>query len=136
MANYNKVILVGNLTRDPEIRYTAGGSAVVTMGLAVNRRYQLNEETKEEVLFVDVVVFGKQAENVNQYLKKGRPVLVDGRLSYRTWDGKDGQKKSKHEVVATIVQFLGTSGTKTAGGEAGAAAANEIPSITEDEIPF
>jgi single-strand DNA-binding protein len=135
MANYNKVILVGNLTRDPEIKYTAGGSAVVTMGLAVNRKYQLNEETKEEVLFVDVVVFGKQAENVNQYLQKGRPVLVDGRLSYRTWEGKDGQKKSKHEVVATTVQFLG-GGPKGAGGESTAAPSHEIPTITEDDIPF
>jgi single-strand DNA-binding protein len=132
MANFNKVILVGNLTRDPEMRYTSGGSAVATLGLAVNHRYGTGDDKKEETLFVDVVVFGKQAENVEQYLKKGRSVLVEGRLSYRTWEGKDGQKKSKHEVVANIVQFLSPRGA----AEGPSSGQDEAPPPDDDNIPF
>lgn len=135
MANYNKIILVGNLTRDPELRYTAGGTAVASFGIASNRRYRQGDETKEEVLFIDVVVFGKQAENVSEYLQKGRPVLVDGRLSYRKWETENGQTRSKHEVVANTIQFLGTTANKRGGGEA-PSNQEEPPTITEDEIPF
>ncbi len=106
MASYNKVILLGNLTRDPELRYTAGGTAVATFGLAVNRKYRQGEEWKEETLFIDVVAFGKQAENIEKSLKKGRAVLVDGILRYRKWEDKQGQQRSKHEVSADVVQFL------------------------------
>ncbi len=139
MANYNKIILVGNLTRDPEIRYTAGGTAVATLGLAVNRRYRQGEETKDEVLFVDVVVFGKQAENVSEYLQKGRPVLVDGRLSYRKWETADGQSRSKHEVVANTIQFLGQGSGQGQGRVAADekhAATEDASPVNEDEIPF
>lgn len=142
MASYNKVILVGNLTRDPEVRYTAGGTAVATLGLAVNRRYRQGEESKEETLFVDVVVFGKQAEASGEYLRKGRSVLVDGFLRYRKWEGQDGQTRSKHEVVADRVQFLGGpggpggQGGRPQGEEAPSGGHEELPTITEDEIPF
>lgn len=106
MASFNKVILMGNLTRDPEIRYAPSGTPVANFGLAVNRRYRQGEETKEEVCFVDIVVFGKQAENCGQYLSKGNGALIEGRLQMRKFETKDGQKVTKHEVVAENVRFL------------------------------
>jgi len=122
MASFNKVILVGNLTRDPELRYTPKGTAIAKIGVAVNRVWT-NEagEKKEEVTFVDVDVFGRTAENVGQYMRKGRPILIEGRLRLDQWDDKQtGQKKSKLGVVAETVQFLGSA---TPGGEGGAAPA-------------
>lgn len=110
MASFNKVILVGNLTRDPELRYTPKGTAIAKIGVAVNRVWT-NEagEKKEEVTFVDVDVFGRTAENVGQYMRKGRPILIEGRLRLDQWDDKQtGQKKSKLGVVAETVQFLGS----------------------------
>lgn len=121
MASFNKVILVGNLTRDPELRYTPKGTAIAKIGVAVNRVWT-NEagEKKEEVTFVDVDVFGRTAENVGQYMRKGRPILIEGRLRLDQWDDKQtGQKKSKLGVVAEIVQFLGSA---PGGGEGGAPA--------------
>ncbi len=121
MASFNKVILVGNLTRDPELRYTPKGTAIAKIGVAVNRVWT-NEagEKKEEVTFVDVDVFGRTAENVGQYMRKGRPILIEGRLRLDQWDDKQtGQKKSKLGVVAETVQFLGSA---TGGGEGGAPA--------------
>jgi single-strand DNA-binding protein len=106
MASFNKVILMGNLTKDPEIRYTPSGTPVATFGLAVNRRYKQGEELKDEVCYIDIVVFGKQAENCGQYLSKGHGVIVDGRLQQRRWETDDGQKRSKHEVVAQTINFL------------------------------
>jgi len=123
MASFNKVILVGNLTRDPELRYTPKGMAIAKVGLAVNRIWR-NEagETKEEVTFVDVDVFGRTAENVGQYMRKGRPILIEGRLRLDQWDDKQtGQKRSKLGVVAETVQFLGSptgGGSSSEGGEA------------------
>jgi len=111
MASFNKVILMGNLTRDPELRYTPKGTAIAKIGLAVNRVWT-NEagEKKEEVTFVDVDVFGRTAENVGQYMRKGRPIMVEGRLKLDQWDDKQtGQKKSKLSVVAENVQFLGSA---------------------------
>lgn len=114
MASLNRVFLIGNLTRDPEIRYTAGGAAVANLGLAANRTYSAKTgERKEEVCFVRVVVWGKQAENCGQYLSKGSSVFVEGRLQSRSWETDDGQKRSTLEVVAINVQFLGR-GTKSA----------------------
>ena len=110
MASFNKVILVGNLTRDPELRYTPKGMAIAKIGVAVNRVWT-NEagEKKEEVTFVDVDVFGRTAENVGQYMRKGRPILIEGRLRLDQWDDKQtGQKKSRLGVVAETVQFLGS----------------------------
>lgn len=106
MASFNKVILMGNLTKDPEIRYTPSGTPVATFSLAVNRRYKQGEELKDEVCYIDIVVFGKQAENCGQYLSKGNGVIVDGRLQQRRWETDDGQKRSKHEVVAQSINFL------------------------------
>jgi single-strand DNA-binding protein len=106
MVSFNKVILMGNLTKDPEIRYTPSGMAVANFRIAVNHRYKQGEETKDDVCFIDIVVFGKQAENSGQYLSKGQGVIVDGRLQERRWETDDGQKRSKYEVVAQSVRFL------------------------------
>ena len=125
MASFNKVILVGNLTRDPELRYTPKGTAIAKIGLAVNRVWT-NEagEKKEEVTFVDVDVFGRTAENVGQYMRKGRPIMIEGRLKLDQWDDKQtGQKKSKLSVVAETVQFLGSA---QGGGEGGGAPAPRV----------
>ena len=109
MASYNKVLLMGNLTRDPEVRYTPKGTAVAAIGLAVNRVYTTDAgEKKEEVTFVDVEVWGRQAETAGEYLSKGRPVFIEGRLRLDTWDDKEtGQKRSKLKVVGERIQFLG-----------------------------
>ena len=126
MASFNKVILMGNLTRDPELRYTPKGTAIAKVGLAVNRVWT-NEagEKKEEVTFVDVDIFGRTAENVGQYMRKGRPMLVEGRLKLDQWDDKQtGQKKSKLGVVAETVQFLGGA---PGAGEGGAPSAPAAP---------
>lgn len=110
MASYNRVILVGNLTRDIEVRYTPGGTAVAELGLAVNRSYtdrQTNQK-KEEVTFVDVTLWGRQAEVAGEYLSKGRSVLIEGRLQLDQWEDKQtGDKRSKLRVVAEAMQFLG-----------------------------
>jgi single-strand DNA-binding protein len=126
MASFNKVILMGNLTRDPELRYTPKGTAIAKVGLAVNRVWT-NEagEKKEDVTFIDVDVFGRTAENVGQYMRKGRPILVEGRLKLDQWDDKaTGAKRSKLGVVAETVQFLGSA---PAAGEGGAPAAPRAP---------
>lgn len=118
MANLNKVFLIGNLTRDPELRYTAGGSAVTTLGVAINRFYNTKEgERREEVTFVDVSVWNRQAENCCQYLKKGRPVHIEGHLKMDSWDDKTtGEKKSKLVIQAENVQFLDSRGGGDSGG--------------------
>ena len=107
MANLNRVFLIGNLTRDPELRYIPNGTAVANLGMAINRRYKdASGNLQEEVCYVTVVLWGRQAETANQYLKKGNPLFVEGRLSYRTWE-KDGQKRSTLEVRGERMQFLG-----------------------------
>lgn len=109
MSNFNKVLLMGNLTRDPEVRYTPKGTAIATIGLAVNRVWT-NEggEKKEEVTFVDVDVWGRQAETIGQYMAKGRSIFIEGRLKLDQWDDKEsGQKRSKLKVVCENFQFLG-----------------------------
>jgi single-strand DNA-binding protein len=118
MASLNKVFLIGNLTRDPEIRYTPSGAAVANLGLAVSRKFRDKaQELKEEVCFVTVVVWSKMAENCNQYLKKGSPLFVEGRLTLRTWeDAASGKKRNVIEVRAERVQFLGRSNQGTSGG--------------------
>ncbi|HSG06002.1 MAG TPA: single-stranded DNA-binding protein, partial [Nitrospiria bacterium] len=106
MVSFNKVILIGNLTKDPEIRYTPGGTAVANLRLAVNHKYKQGEDLREEVCYIDVVVFGKQAETCGQFLNKGQSVIVDGRLQERRWETEDGQKRSKHEVVGQSVRVM------------------------------
>ena len=130
MASFNKVMLMGNLTRDPELRYTSNGSAVASFGLAVNRKFKQGDELKEDVCFVDITVWGKQGENCAEYLSKGRPAFIEGRLQYSTWES-DGQKKSKLEVVANAVQFLGSRGDSPSGSPEGK---NQVSN--EDDVPF
>ena len=119
MASFNKVILLGNLTRDPEVRYTPKGTAVTDLGLAVNRTYTAdNGEKREEVTFVDVTFWGRTAEVAGEYLKKGRPVFIEGRLQLDTWDDKQsGQKRSKLKVIGENMQMLGAP--RGAGGGGG-----------------
>jgi single-strand DNA-binding protein len=153
MASFNKVILVGNLTRDPELRYTPKGTAVAKIGLAVNRTWTSESgEKKEEVTFVDVDIFGRTAENVCQYMRKGRPILIEGRLRLDQWDDKaTGQKRSKLGVVAETVQFLGSPAGAEGGGAAPArpprpaASSSSAPAAEsggseappeEDDVPF
>ncbi len=131
MANLNKVFLIGNLTRDPEIRYTGGGAAVANLGLASNRVYATKTgEKKEEVCFVRVVVWGKQAENCGKYLSKGSSIFVEGRLQSRSWETDDGQKRNTLEVVAVSIQFLGRPGGKGAAEPKG-----EFPEGMDDMPP-
>lgn len=115
MAGFNKIILIGNLTRNIELRYTPSGTPVGSFGLAVNRRFKQGDELKEEVLFVDVVTFGKQAENAAKYLLKGSKAAIEGRLQQRRWETETGDKRSKHEVVAENILYL--DGAKGNGGE-------------------
>ncbi len=111
---YNKVILIGNLTKDPEVRYTPQGTPVTSFRLAVNSKYKSGDDMKQETLFIDVVVWGKQGETCGQYLNKGSAALVEGRLQERRWES-DGQQRSKFEVVAQQVRFLSTRrGTQSA----------------------
>jgi single-strand DNA-binding protein len=111
MASYNKVLLMGNLTKDPELRYTPSGTAVANLRLAVNRKYRSKEqELKEEVCFITAVVWNKQAETCNQYLHKGSSIFVEGRLQSRSWEDNAGAKRSVIEVRAERVQFMGAPG--------------------------
>jgi single-strand DNA-binding protein len=121
MANYNKIILVGNLTRDPQMRYLPSQMAVTDFGLAVNHKFKTKTgEDREEVLFIDCSAFGKQGEIINQYCQKGKQILVEGRLKYDTWEDKQGGgKRSKHSVVVDNFQFLGGREAGGAGGGGG-----------------
>lgn len=129
MANLNKVMLIGNLTRDPEVKYTPKGTAIAEIGLAVNRVYTTPQgEKKEEVTFIDVELWERLAELAGQYLKKGRPVFIEGRLRMDTWDDKQtGQKRSKLKVRGEVMQFLGSRGDGD--GSGGGASA----SVEQDE---
>lgn len=154
MASFNKVILMGNVTRDPELRYTPKGMAIAKIGLAVNRTWR-NEagETKEEVTFVDIDAFGRQAETIGQYIKKGSPLFVEGRLKLDQWDDKQtGQKRSRLGVVLDNFQFIGAPRGEGGGADAPrrapsaptSAPASSAPPATEpdgpppeeDDVPF
>lgn len=121
MASFNKVILLGNVTRDPELKYTPKGTAVAQIGLAVNRVYSNDQGEKvEEVTFVDVELFGRTAEIANEYLRKGRPVMFEGRLKLDSWDDKQtGQKRSKLKVIGETMQLLGGRDGGGGGGGGG-----------------
>jgi single-strand DNA-binding protein len=151
MASFNKVILLGNLTRDPEVRYTPKGSAVCDLGIAINRQYTLDSgEKREEVTFVDVVLWSRLAEIAGEYLKKGRPIFIEGRLQLDTWDDKQsGQKRSKLRVIGETMQLLGgrppgAGGAAEGGDEGKAVRAKTTPppkppagnAPDDDEIPF
>jgi single-strand DNA-binding protein len=145
-ASLNKVLLMGNLTRDPEVKYTPKGTAVCDLGLAINDSYKAQDGTiKETVTYVDIEVWGRTAENCKQYLTKGRPIFVEGQLKLDQWE-QDGQKKSKLKVRADRVQFLGggpgrTGGNYSGGGEQRSATTSVEPSrpasnVSEDRPPL
>ena len=151
MANFNKVILAGNLTRDPELRYTPKGTAIARIGMAINRTWKSETgENKEEVTFVDADAFGRTAEVIGQYLKKGRPILIEGRLKFDQWEDKNTkQKVSKLRVVVEGFQFLdsgrgdggsgdGSRSRSSAPAQNAAAqpAEPEAPAPEEDDVPF
>jgi single-strand DNA-binding protein len=118
MASLNKVLLIGNLTKDPELRYTPNGTAVANLRIAVNRKFKdRTGELKEDTCFVTVTAWDKQAEICNQYLQKGRPIFVEGILQSRSWDTPDGQKRSTIDVRAERIQFMGATGAAKQGGE-------------------
>lgn len=135
-ASLNKVFLMGNLTKDPELRYVPSGAAVANFTVAVNRAYKdTTGEKKEDVSFIRVVVWGKIAEVCGEYLTKGRPVLVEGRLKSRTWEGQDGQKRSALDVVASSVQFIGARPDKVQRTESNANYdSRNIESIDVNEV--
>ena len=137
MISFNKVILMGNLTRDPVVRFTPSGTPVANFRIAVNHRYKQRGEMKDDVCYIDIVVFGKQAELCGQYLNKGNGVIVDGRLQERRWETDEGQKRSKYEVVAQQVRFLPKRQgvTPPAGDEVAAGAPSEDVAV-EDDVPF
>jgi single-strand DNA-binding protein len=147
MANFNKVILMGNLTRDPQLSYLPSQTAVVDFGIATNRRWTGQDgQPRNETCFVDCRAFGKPAETINKYCRKGRLLMVEGRLTFDSWTGKDGAKRSKLRVTVENFQFLPAGGI---GGEQGSVAgdesqvpsedygpANEVQKNSKDDIPF
>ena len=137
MPNLNKVILAGNLTRDPELRYTQSGQAVTDLGLAINRYSLVDGQKKEEVNFFNVTAWGKQAEACSSYLSKGSPVLIEGRLQQDTWE-KDGQKRSAVKIIAERVEFLGSAKEREGryAEPERTAPVQEKPEETDDEVPF
>ena len=145
-ANINRVVLLGNLTKDPELRHTPSGTAVCSLRLAVNTRRKdaATGEWTEKPNYFDITVWGNQGESCAQYLAKGRPVAIDGRLEWREWDAQDGTKRQAVEIIADSVQFLGSRGEGEGGGQpqfvpAGAAAQTENADFAagaDDDIPF
>lgn len=144
MANINRVVLVGNLTRDPELRQTPSGTSVCKLRVAVNTRQKdsATGQWGDKPNYFDVTVWGNQGESCAQYLAKGRPVAIDGRLDWREWDAQDGSKRQAVEIIAENVQFLGSRDAAAGGGESssfvpqGTPAANADFGPTDDDIPF
>ncbi len=136
MASLNKVLLMGNLTRDPEVRHTPKGTAVGDLAMAINMTYKAQDGTeKEEVCYVDVVVWGRQAETCRDYLTKGAPVFVEGRLQLDQWEGPEGEKKSRMRVRADRVQFLSRSGGGGGGGARGPRSSDGAGAPSEEAAP-
>ena len=125
--NFNKVMIAGNLTRDPDMKYTPNGTTYVNMAVAVNRKYKKDNVVKEETSFVRVIVWGRQAETVKEYCHKGKPVFVEGRLKVRSYDAEDGQRRTVTEVIAERVQFLN-------GGKGRTENNNNTPTGGDEEI--
>ena len=160
MASFNKVILLGHLTRDPALRFTPSGTPVASFGLAVNTPrpgpsgterggQDSPPERRDDVCFVDIVAFGRQAETASEYLRKGRAALVEGRLQWRSWEGQDGQKRSKHDVLADRIHFMprgreegmerpspGPGMEHPGPGPSRAGEESDMPPVEEDDIPF
>ncbi|NIA17104.1 MAG: single-stranded DNA-binding protein [Planctomycetes bacterium] len=140
MANYNKVILLGNLTRDPQLSYTPNQTAVVDFGLATNRKWTAADgQQREEVCFVDCRAFGKTAETINKYCQKGRQLMVEGRLTFDSWQGQDGVKRSKLRVTVENFQFIGSagqSGPRQQGPQGQPPQDNQNTAGNNEDIPF
>lgn len=141
MASFNRVMLMGNLTRNPELKYTPSGSAVADIGLAVNESFKNKAgETIEQTCFVDVVAWGRQAETAAEYLKKGSPVFVEGRLQFDQWESQQGEKRSKLRVRAERVQFLSAGGgSGNTASDLGAGPEGSVPMPpppSDDDVPF
>jgi len=146
MASLNKVFLMGNLTRDPELRYTPGGLAVASFGIAVNRTWTAKTgEQKDEVCYVDINIFGRRAEVVGEYFSKGSPIFIEGRLQFSQWETKEGQKRNTLRVIAENFQCIGGGGGKRVDNDLGqsldssnldAMSENNVPDINGEEIPF
>ncbi len=143
MASFNRIVLLGNLTRDPQLSFTASNTAVCKFGIATNRKWKDRDgNMREDVCFVDCTLFGKGGETFNQYMSKGRPVLVEGRLQLNQWTTPEGEKKSKHEVFVENFTFVGQGGggnnaPASQGGPAvGAGAGYQPPPPSDNDIPF
>ena len=140
MANFNKIFLMGNLTRDPQMSYLPSQTAVLDIGLAVNRKWVGKDGSrKEDTCFIDCRAFGKQAETLNKYVKKGQPLFVEGRLDFDSWTGQDGVKRSKHRVTIENFQFIGGpagQGGKEGGFESHTPSDEGPPAMEDDDIPF
>jgi single-strand DNA-binding protein len=136
MPSYNRVLLMGNITRDPQLKYLPNQTAVVEFGLAMNRKFKVGEEQREEVAFVDCAAFGRQAEVINQYCQKGKAIFIEGRLKYDTWEDKQGGgKRHKLSVVVENFQFLGGPKDGDGGREAQAPAARAAAPAKESGLP-
>jgi single-strand DNA-binding protein len=150
LANFNRVILMGNLTRDPDMRYTGGGTAVCKIGIAVNRRVKRGDNWEEEANFFDAVIFGKRAEILAKYVGKGDPLLIEGELVQDRWETKEGDRRSKVEIQISDFQFVGRGGggggrgsggggesRRSEGGGGGNRTYNDAPPpLEDDDIPF
>ncbi|MFQ5957581.1 MAG: single-stranded DNA-binding protein [Candidatus Brocadiales bacterium] len=142
MASLNKVFLMGNLTRDPELRYTQGGIAVTNFGMAISRNWtSSNGEQREDVCFVDISMFGKRAEIISEYFSKGNPIFIEGRLQFSQWETQEGQKRNALRVVADDFQFIGQTKKRSGSsdsvrGDRGSSTKSVSEDISEEEIPF
>jgi single-strand DNA-binding protein len=130
---FNKIILVGNLTRDIELRYSQGGMGIAKTAIATSRKFTANGEKKEEVCFVDITFFARSAEIANQYLRKGSKILVEGRLNFEQWADQNGQKRSKHSVVVETMQMLDSKGENQGGGYQAPAQINDAQSYNQPQ---
>ena len=144
MASYNKVIMLGNLTRDPQLSYLPSQTPVVEFGLATNRKWKSNDGTmRDDTCFVDCRAFGRMAENISKYCKKGRPLMVEGRLTFDTWEAQDGSKRSKHRVTVETFTFVdsgsgggGGGGQSQNAGQGTSETPDAGPGPSDDDIPF
>ncbi len=134
MASLNKVYLMGNLTRDTELRYAASGTAITNFGMAISRKWEKEGEKKEEVCYVEISIFGRRAEVINEYFSKGSPIFIEGRLQFQQWETSDGQKRNTLKVVADNFQFIGGDGKAESKPKSNAKPGDA--DIKEEEIPF
>lgn len=137
MAKLNKVFLMGNLTRDPDLRYTPSGTAIVSFGIAINRTWTGTDgEKKQDVCYVEISMFGRRAEVINEHFSKGNPIFIEGRLQFQQWEDKDRQKRNMLKVVAEDFQFIGNKGSKGNSGDTGTVDSQQEHDIDTDDIVF